>query len=684
MCDANMASSGGDAFAHLQSVDDVRYEIQVQNTILLSLEDGPQGDNTPNEIYEARQTLKALRLLLKTREAQAQGTLAHFLLSINPSHSDDNIASNHSSNSNSFMNSHDIHGASGSGSGSGSGRSNHSTPASANNSGASSSAFAQRKRLFPPHLDDDDSTSSRNKSRRTTPSPCQTGVTTPSIDNFFDDSFASGDALIDLTGDEDEVREVIKAQRDYFNRLEQQKEDEKLARAINDHGTPPNFQSPSPASTPQVSGPTAFDRILGRPSQSTAAPTASASSQGNSFASPSRSARTDHYTMPGSFNVDSEDDYNDGFELELPPFDPAQLDEPPANNSPSGYFPRGDLPGNSWSNNNTMTGAFPSPSPQPQFGQPSFPRFPAQVPGIPAAELVRRAAFSRQQNYGSFGGPSASAGVTGLGPTSALPGSPFNPFTGFRPGMLSSGSYDPLHGLGGHPNGVPLVAGSGLSAIISQTNNIDWDRNLDAFGRPLNDRLRNYYEDLQDDPRKTEEEIKELLANIRPDEDIPEEDRVGTPEALRYPLYPHQQLALKWMTTSEEKKNKGGILADDMGLGKTISTLALMMSRQSPDRIRTNLIVGPVALVKQWEVEIAKKVKRPHKLSVFMLHGKAATYDELRRFDVVLTTYGKLGFEEKRYAKVRRHAFFLDTMVLQPYPPFFFESLLATFPLFLD
>lgn len=552
------------------------------------------------------------------------------------------------------MNSLDNYGASGSGSGSGSGgsRSNHSTPASVNNYGTSS-VFAQRKRPFPPHLDDDDSTSSRNKSHRTTPSPSQTGVTTPSIDHFFDDSFASGDALIDLTGDEEDVREVIQAQRDYFKRLEQQKEDEKLARAINDHGTPPNFQSPSPRNTPQVSGPTAFDRILGRPSQSTVAPTAPASSQGNSFASPSRSAGPNHYTMPGSFNVEAEDDYNDDFELEVPPFDPAQLDEPPSDNSPSGYYPQGNLPANPWGNNPTSS-AFSSPSPHSQFGQPSFPRFPTQVPGIPAAELARRAAFSRQQNYGSFGGPSTNAGMTGFGPTSALPGSAYNPFapSGYRPGMLSSGSYDPLQGLGGHPNGIPLLPGSGLSAIINQTNNIDWDRNMDAFGKPLNDRLRSYYEDLQDDPRKTEEEIKELLANIRPDEDIPEEDRVGTPEALRYPLYPHQQLALKWMTTSEEKKNKGGILADDMGLGKTISTLALMMSRQSPDRIKTNLIVGPVALVKQWEVEIAKKVKKPHRLSVFMLHGKAATYEELRRFDVVLTTYGKLGFEEKRYTKV--------------------------------
>ena len=43
-----------------------------------------------------------------------------------------------------------------------------------------------------------------------------------------------------------------------------------------------------------------------------------------------------------------------------------------------------------------------------------------------------------------------------------------------------------------------------------------------------------------------------------------------------------------------------------MGLGKTISALSLMVSRPSSDRIKTNLIVGPIALLKQWEIEIKK------------------------------------------------------------------------------
>jgi SNF2 family DNA or RNA helicase len=61
------------------------------------------------------------------------------------------------------------------------------------------------------------------------------------------------------------------------------------------------------------------------------------------------------------------------------------------------------------------------------------------------------------------------------------------------------------------------------------------------------------------------------------------------------------------------------------------------------------LIIGPVALIKQWELEIKKKLKASHKLSVFLLHSKKRPYVELKRYDVVLTTYGSLAAEWKRY-----------------------------------
>ena len=156
------------------------------------------------------------------------------------------------------------------------------------------------------------------------------------------------------------------------------------------------------------------------------------------------------------------------------------------------------------------------------------------------------------------------------------------------------------------------------------------------------------------DPRKTHQEIADLLANIRPDSDLPAEDREGTPEGLKYPLYEHQKLALTWMKAMESGSNKGGILADDMGLGKTISTLALILSQPSTERSRkTTLIVGPVALVRQWQREIKVKVKGTHTLTTYLKHGptKKPSWDDLWNYDIVLTTYGTLAAEFKRYEK---------------------------------
>jgi SNF2 family DNA or RNA helicase len=73
-------------------------------------------------------------------------------------------------------------------------------------------------------------------------------------------------------------------------------------------------------------------------------------------------------------------------------------------------------------------------------------------------------------------------------------------------------------------------------------------------------------------PNPSADEIKDLLANIRPDEDIKVEDTdaiiPGLAEHMR--LMKHQQMGLAWMQKMEEGKNKGGLLADEMGLGKTI------------------------------------------------------------------------------------------------------------------
>lgn len=69
------------------------------------------------------------------------------------------------------------------------------------------------------------------------------------------------------------------------------------------------------------------------------------------------------------------------------------------------------------------------------------------------------------------------------------------------------------------------------------------------------------------------------------------------------------------------------------------------------DTEQTNLIIGPLSLVRQWEEEILKKTKLSHRLSVFVYHNTKATTDELLRYDVVLTTYGTIAQELKRLEK---------------------------------
>ncbi|MCJ1246954.1 hypothetical protein MMC30_004165 [Trapelia coarctata] len=152
--------------------------------------------------------------------------------------------------------------------------------------------------------------------------------------------------------------------------------------------------------------------------------------------------------------------------------------------------------------------------------------------------------------------------------------------------------------------------------------------------------------------------LKSLLENIRPDEELDPDPRtrIGTPEGMSAAatLYEHQKLGLKWMINMEEGSNKGGILADDMGLGKTIQAIALMVKQRSTDLGRkTTLIVAPVALLRQWESEISLKVKpdRQHRLVTYMYHsqkGKNITWEALKRYDVVLTTYGTLAAEYNR------------------------------------
>ncbi|KAF9437261.1 hypothetical protein BGZ76_001426 [Entomortierella beljakovae] len=171
---------------------------------------------------------------------------------------------------------------------------------------------------------------------------------------------------------------------------------------------------------------------------------------------------------------------------------------------------------------------------------------------------------------------------------------------------------------------------------------------------------------------ETEKELRALLANIQAsEEDIPPQDRTGTPDGMasNITLLEHQKIGLTWLQKMESGTNKGGILGDDMGLGKTIQSMALIVSRPSgpiddpviwddnqkfyaspPEsmlvKTKATLILAPVSLIYQWAEEIKSKTE-PGLLKVYIYHGKDRFNDPelMRRYDVIISTTSTLANE---------------------------------------
>lgn len=131
-------------------------------------------------------------------------------------------------------------------------------------------------------------------------------------------------------------------------------------------------------------------------------------------------------------------------------------------------------------------------------------------------------------------------------------------------------------------------------------------------------------------------EKKDRLFNYNFEEQPP----VAIPANVRATLRPYQQAAFQWLTFLNET-GWGGILADDMGLGKTLQTLTFLQSYKNHNPDAHFLVICPTSLMHNWASEIKKFTPD---MKSMMHHGakRTGSMEELKKFDVIITTYGTL------------------------------------------
>ncbi len=130
------------------------------------------------------------------------------------------------------------------------------------------------------------------------------------------------------------------------------------------------------------------------------------------------------------------------------------------------------------------------------------------------------------------------------------------------------------------------------------------------------------------------------------------------PNTLRAELRPYQAEGYRWLQFLAAH-GLHGILADDMGLGKTVQTLAHLAAERAKKPGLPSLVIAPTSVVPNWADEAGKFTP---KLKVLVLQGleRAALFGQIKKADVVLTSYPLLTRDFELLAKQDWHLLILD------------------------
>ncbi|KAI0047735.1 hypothetical protein FA95DRAFT_1605864 [Auriscalpium vulgare] len=111
-------------------------------------------------------------------------------------------------------------------------------------------------------------------------------------------------------------------------------------------------------------------------------------------------------------------------------------------------------------------------------------------------------------------------------------------------------------------------------------------------------------------------------------------------------LMPHQAIGVAWMLEKERSRDSGGCLADEMGLGKTVQTIAtIVMNKPKKGVMKPTLIIAPVALLDQWQMEIEMKTNCGFKCLIYHGSSKPKKKEDVIKYDIVLTSYSTVSHE---------------------------------------
>ena len=121
----------------------------------------------------------------------------------------------------------------------------------------------------------------------------------------------------------------------------------------------------------------------------------------------------------------------------------------------------------------------------------------------------------------------------------------------------------------------------------------------------------------------------------------------------------YQQEGLNWLQFLREYE-LAGILADDMGLGKTVQVLAHIAKEKEEGRLNHPfLVIAPTSLMVNWRMEAERFVPD---LKILTLHGlnRKIHFNEIDKYDLVLTTYPLLARDKDNLLKYQYHTIILD------------------------